>query len=351
MYSEVAYLRERYPKCRVAVFTYDPKSTIIPKDWNVRYPSYFPNRIRKRFWANVGYFFRTFWEVLIADLVVVGGGGILYDNEGQSFFKQRLEWKFRVGIAKLFRKRILFWGIGVDLAEKNVAKIKSLFSSRRISVTVRDPKSAKLLASVGVVAKVVPDPAFLTPPVRTPDAEIPEKVVGISIRKGYLKGELESVRSIVETVRREGFEPVFLNHSFHPGNPETDDRAHLANIARELGVNSTRSLDESLDAYKYLGAVIAMRLHAGVLSFVNGIPFFMLSYSKKTDAFAERAGSKWVMPSAEFDAEEFSERFSAFAASLSDVPPPFFALTEKCAKIKDESRTLYDETFYGLERA
>lgn len=57
------------------------------------------------------------------------------------------------------------------------------------------------------------------------------------------------------------------------------------------------------------------------------------------------------MPSAEFDAGKFAERFSAFAAGLSDVPPPFFALREKCAKIKDESRTLYDETFYGLERA
>lgn len=351
MLSEVSYLRQRYPKCRVAVFTYDPKSTLIPKDWNVRYPSYFPNRLRKRFWANVGYFFRTFWEVAIADLVVVGGGGILYDNEGQSFFKQRLEWKFRVGIAKLFRKRILFWGIGVDLSEKNVKKVRSLFTSKRAFVTVRDSKSAKLLETVGISAKVVPDPAFIVPPVRSSDADIPEKVVGISIRKGYLKGELESVKSILETVRSEGFEPVFLNQSFHPGDPETDDRAYLAALAREEGVNSTRSLDESLDAYGYLGAVVAMRLHAGVLSFVNGIPFFMLSYSKKTDAFVERSGSEWVMPSAEFDPVEFSARFSAFAASLSDVPPPFFALREKCAKIKDESRTLYDETFYGLERA
>lgn len=204
---------------------------------------------------------------------------------------------------------------------------------------------------MGIIAKVVPDPAFLVPSVRTPDAEIPEKVIGISIRKGYLKGELDSVRKILEIVRAHGFEPVFLNHSFHPGNPETDDRAYLTKLAKEEGVNSTRSLDESLDAYKYLGAVIAMRLHAGVLSFVNGIPFFMLSYSKKTDAFVERTGSPWSMPSSEFDSEAFSVRFSEFAASLSEVPPPFFALTEKCAKIKDESRTLYDETFYGLERA
>lgn len=116
-------------------------------------------------------------------------------------------------------------------------------------------------------------------------------------------------------------------------------------------MNSTRSLDESLDAYKYLGAVIAMRLHAGVLSFVNGIPLYMLSYSKKTDAFVEKSESAWSMSASEFDSEIFSAKFEEFAASLSEVPPPFFALAEKCAKIKEETRTLYDETFYGLERA
>lgn len=169
----------------------------------------------------------------MADLVVVGGGGIFYDNEGQSFFKQRLQWKSRVNIAKLFRKRILFWGIGVDLAPENVSKIRSLFTSKRTTVTVRDAKSAKSLESVGIMATIVPDPAFLVPPVRTPDAEIPEKVIGISIRKGYLKGELDSVRKILDIVRSHGFEPVFLNHSFHPGNPETDDRGYLANLAKE----------------------------------------------------------------------------------------------------------------------
>ncbi len=218
----------------------------------MRYFSYFPNALRARFWANVGYFFRTFWEVFRSDLVVVGGGGILYDNEGQSFFKQRMQWKFRVNAAKLFGKRVLFWGIGVDLSQKNVLKIRSLFTHPRTTVTVRDSKSAKLLDAVGIHAKVVPDPAFLVPPVRSPDSEVPEKVIGISIRKGYLKGELESVRKILEIVRAKGFEPVFLNHSFHPGDPETDDRAHLAKLAREEGANSTRSLDETLDAYNYL---------------------------------------------------------------------------------------------------
>lgn len=276
---------------------------------------------------------------------------MFYDNEGQSFFKQRVEWKFRMGIARMFRKRILFWGIGVDVRPKNAKKIRSIFSASRAVVTVRDPQSAETLRSVGIFAKVVPDPAFLVPPVREPDAEIPEKTVGISIRKGYLKDGIGAVESILKTVRKYGFEPVFLNHSFHPGNPETDDRAYLSDLAKREGVLSTSSLDASLDAYKYLGAVIAMRLHAGVLSFVNGIPFFMLSYSKKTDEFTKRAGCEWIMKTGDFNEAAFDEAFGKFVARLNDVPPPFFALTEKCGKIREEARTTYDETFYGLERA
>lgn len=349
MLSEVAYLRERYPECRVSVCTYDPKSTLIPADWGVRYFSYFPNGFRNRPMANAGYFFRTLWEIFRADLVVIGGGGIFYDNEsGQSFRKQVFEWSLRAGAARLFRKKLLYWGIGVDVKPERAGQLAKLF--RNANVTVRDAKSAQALAAVGVAAKVVPDPAFLVPAVRPADAA-PNKTVGISVRKGYLRGELDAVRHVVRIVRENGFEPVFLNHSFHPGNPETDDRAFVSNLAKEEGVRSLDSMDETMHAYRSLGAVVAMRLHAGVLSFINGIPFFLLSYSKKTDAFAERVGSEWIMPSGTFDEKRFSEAFARFAREVSAHSGPFFALSEKCGKIREEARNSYDEIFYGLERA
>lgn len=125
MLSEVGYLRERYPDCRVAVFTYDSKSTLLPESWNVGYFSYFPNGFRRRPFANVGYFFRTVWEIFRSDLVVIGGGGILYDNEaGQSFAKQAFEWRLRTAIAGIFRKKTLFWGIGVDVRPENARKLR-----------------------------------------------------------------------------------------------------------------------------------------------------------------------------------------------------------------------------------
>ncbi|MDQ1343365.1 MAG: pyruv trans protein [Patescibacteria group bacterium] len=175
--------------------------------------------------------------------------------------------------------------------------------------------------------------------------------MGISVRKGYLREETDSLRSIARIVRERGFSPLFLNHSFHPGNPETDDREFVARLAEEEGMASTDSLSASLDAYRSLDAVIAMRLHAGVLSFVNGIPFFLLSYSKKTDAFAERVGSPWILAASEFDETAFSEAFDRFITEYGESRVPFFALKEKYGRIREETRNSFDDTFYGLESA
>lgn len=357
--SEIAFLRDRYPGVRIAVSTYDPRSTLLPETWGIRSFSYFPNGLRKRPFANLGYLLRTVREIFTADLVVIGGGGILYDNEGaQSFPKQVFEWRIRTFLARCFRKRVLFWGIGVDVRPENARKLLPLFSSPLATVTVRDPKSADVLASVGVSAKIVPDPAFLLPSVRPvpPSGGLPEvrsstPKVGISIRDGSLPNGSADVESILRTVRDCGFSPIFLNTSFHPTDPELDDRTRTRGIAERESVPSTRDLHETLAAFADLDAVLAMRLHAGLLAFLNAVPCFVLSYSKKTDALVERVGSPWRMDAKRFDPELFDREFRRFAEWARSTTPPFFANAEKCATIGKEARTLYDDVFYGLERA
>lgn len=248
--AEVSFLRERYPNARISISTYDAKSTLIPDEWGIRYFSYFPNGFRRRPWANAGFFLRTVWEIFRSDLIVVGGGGIFYDNEGQSFGKQVFEWRFRTATARFFRKPVLFFGVGIDVSDENAEGLKPIF--RDAAVTVRDEKSAATLSRIGVSSKVVPDPAFLVPPIRE-DIEnvrgrpimdsIPK--IGISIRKGYLNGGDESVCRIIETVRKFGFDPFFLNHSFHPDNSETDDFQYAESFARKYGLWSTRSIGDS----------------------------------------------------------------------------------------------------------
>ena len=119
--AEYRYLRTRYPDAQIRIATYNPLSHLLPEDSRISFFSYFPNKFRVRPLSNIAYFFRNCYELFRADLVIIGGGGLFYDNEaGQSFQKQLFEWHLRVWVGRLFRKSILFWAIGIDVQEKNI---------------------------------------------------------------------------------------------------------------------------------------------------------------------------------------------------------------------------------------
>lgn len=73
---------------------------------------------------------------------------------------------------------------------------------------------------------------------------------------------MDDVRSIVETVRAGGFEPVFVHHSFHPSDVSTDDAAYVAGLAGEMGVRATASMGETVAAYAGFSFAVSMRLHS-----------------------------------------------------------------------------------------
>lgn len=188
--AETDLLRSKYPEAAFRIATYDAGSHFLPReDRKIAFFSYFPNAFRQRPFANVGYFFRNALEIWRADLVIIGGGGLFYDNEGQNFRKQVFEWKVRSFLARIFRKPVFFWGIGVDVRDGNVRSLEPVFRGAA-AVTVRDPESAAALAKIGIRATVAPDPAFLFDLSKTlsdpgvPVASEPSHAptVGISIR-------------------------------------------------------------------------------------------------------------------------------------------------------------------------
>ncbi len=68
--EEVRYLSARYPDADIRVATYDAASVLAT---GVRVFSYFPNGLCKRPFSNIGYAVRTVWEIMRADMIVVGG--------------------------------------------------------------------------------------------------------------------------------------------------------------------------------------------------------------------------------------------------------------------------------------
>lgn len=101
--QEYQYLKNRYPDATFSIFTYDSKSSLLPEDPSVEYVTYFPHRLKRRPFHNVWYLLKTILTVGKSDCVIIGGGGLLYDNEeGQDFGKLLRQWKFRVRLVNFF---------------------------------------------------------------------------------------------------------------------------------------------------------------------------------------------------------------------------------------------------------
>ena len=97
--------------------------------------------------------------------MIVGGGGILFDNEpGVSFGWLLWQWSLRVSIARMFHTTILFWGIGLELTEvSSKLKLKKFFKSGDL-IFVRDSQSKGLLDALEVPSLQIHDIVFLHAP-------------------------------------------------------------------------------------------------------------------------------------------------------------------------------------------
>lgn len=344
--AEYRFLRARYPDADLRIATYDPGAQLLPTDNKVTFFSYFPNGFGKNIFANIGYFFRNCYEIARADLVIVGGGGLFYDNEaGQSWKKQLLEWKLRIVAAKFFRTIVFFWGIGIDVSRENRAAFARLFAGKRTVVSVRDRESEKFIESIGQEVHRVRDPVFTL--------EYPESIrhktrpkVGLALRAGYMPNEPENIEKIIRFLQSEGFEPVFLTHSFHPTNALTNDAVSFARIADELQVHTTQTMDETFALYRDLTFVISMRLHASILSVVAGIPFYAISYAKKTDEILRDVGTSYVQRASTFDPEIFKTQFRELIQTRETQQ---FALIHKYDTIKANTLESYNFLFDGLQ--
>jgi len=113
--------------------------------------------------------FRHIKEVRKADLVVVGGGGLLRDNTNWRNLLRLLD---EIWLARLFGRKTMLYAIGIGPFRTALGKWLIAQTVRRCDlVTVRSERCAALLREIGVAPErihVVADPAFLfTPQVPT----------------------------------------------------------------------------------------------------------------------------------------------------------------------------------------
>ncbi len=287
---EVQFIQKHYwENISITVFTYDPASTLI-RDPSISYVSYFPNDIRHHFFRNVGYFFHNIYLIARADVLIVGGGGIIFDNEpGVSVWWLFAQWSMRIAIARMFHTILLFWGIGLELTDiTNRMRLKWLFVSGDL-LLVRDSQSKWLLDALEIPSIQIPDIVYLydVPELAKPIS--PVKLVGISIRWGFLGYRDVVIPDIYDHLVALGYKPIFLVFSTS-GDEEQNDITYIRKVMLWRTYNVTKNITQTLDMIPFLYAMIGMRLHAGILACVHEIPYLPISYGPKTNDLISTLG-------------------------------------------------------------
>lgn len=280
--EELKFLQNHYGEMAdFTIFTHDQKSSFV-HDSSVHFVSYFPNNISKNFLGNIGYFFKNIWLILRADIIIIGWGGLIFDNEpGVNFDILLAQWYFRVKLARISGAAIVFLGLSIEVKNtKNKMKLGKIFKQGDF-IILRDEKSVGILDALGIASSYIPDIVFLHEPKKLEKLP-PKKRVGISVRGGFLWDTERVIPEIYEFLEKSGYDPVFLIHTA-TGEDSQNDALFIKRIMTGKTYNVTGSIEHTLNLYPSLHAVIGMRFHSSILACIYELPFLMISYGPKTD--------------------------------------------------------------------
>lgn len=232
-------------------------------------------------------------EMQTADALVFAGGSIFQDvsSTRSVFYYSNL-----VKTAKSAKKKVIMLGQGVGPLTSFLGKsaARSAFNAADV-IAVRDPASVTSLKELGFkgMPRVTGDMAFLLPQIKQEDSMSQEygmanmKTVGISARP--FKG-IDVVKIFGELARQlfaAGYLPVLIEMDREADGPL------IMELDKVMGgkVPSMRRLPNPMQyqqRVRRMDSVIAMRLHAGILAAMVGVPTVMVSYDPKVTAMAKQ---------------------------------------------------------------
>ena len=240
-------------------------------------------------------------EIERLDLLVLGGGGILYDRESEPYLH----------IARLAQDadiRTATYAIGIGPLERPSEREAVAETLGRMEcITVRDAPAKQLLEEIGVEreALVTADPALLLEPqpfgereLRAEGVSSERPLVGMSVREpGGAAEELEPGvyhRLLADAadfiVARFGADVLFV-----PMERQDIGHSHrvVADMARPDHASVLRASYEPrqvLGLMQHLDMAVGMRLHFLIFAAIAQVPLMPLPYASKVAALLDRLG-------------------------------------------------------------
>ncbi|MFG1678183.1 polysaccharide pyruvyl transferase family protein [Micromonospora sp. NPDC049282] len=285
----LADLRQHEPDARIIVFSRNPAHTALAHPDVEAVP-----------WEGVSRVDSS--QVLDQlDLLVLGGGGILYDKEARRYLRV-------VRVAQERGLPLLTYAVGVGPLTDGVdtGMVRETLA-QAVEVTVRDQESRMVLEEAGLInpITVTADPAFLLEPEEFPAQWLREegvpagsRLVGLSVREPGRAAERLDVDGYHRLLAQIG---DFLVHRidayvlFVP--MERDDIRHSHGVlSHMIAADRGRILHgdyrpaQVLGLMRHFDLAVGMRLHFLIFAAMMNTPFLPLPYAGKVFDLAQRLG-------------------------------------------------------------
>lgn len=285
----LADLREQEPNARIVVFSRDPAHTQLAHPHVEAVP-----------WEGVS---RADSALMLEqlDLLILGGGGILYDREARRYLRV-------VRVAQERGLPVLTYAVGVGPLTDGVdsGMVRETLAGAA-EVTVRDQESRVVLEEAGLLSPitVTADPAFLLQPEEFPEQLLREegvpsgkRLVGMSVREPGRAAERLDVDGYHRLLAQIGDFLVHRIDAYVVFVPmERDDIRHSHGVMSHMtAADRGRVLHgdylprQVLGLMRHFDIAVGMRLHFLIFAAMVGTPFLPLPYAGKVFDLAQRLG-------------------------------------------------------------
>jgi len=254
--------------------------------------------------------FKTFPLLAKCDKVVIGGGGLFFDNRLYDISFSHLLNLFIVTLwLKPLRKEVMIYAMGCSHLDSRLGRwmTKVILNNAKI-ISVRDELSKKIFSECADKEIVLGgDPAFLLEPKKTARVEKivrlwpkTEKIlISLSelmfIRKGVANREdvlKRFSRQVCEFAKQNAY--TILTYTNYTNQKFASKIAGLCGKpARTMFEGENHLLPEELIyLFSRVDFVIATQMHVGIFAYLAGVPLMSLIYDDKVEEFNRRIGNQ-----------------------------------------------------------
>ncbi len=246
------------------------------------------------------------YALLESRMLISGGGGLLQDSTS---IRSPLYYLAMVLLAKLTGKKVMFYAQGIGPLKTFTGKTLTSYIANMVDfITVRDEKSARILKELGVCkppVEVTTDPVFAMKPACEPDVlnvfaaeKIPfegNRWIGLSVRDWNSSVDyLNIISRVVDRLSEEFSCKILLIPMHYPDDLLVSRRIKNTMKSSVYIVSGEYSPRILMGMLGKMNILIAMRLHAVIMSSVLGVPSLPLAYDPKIANISEQLGLKYL---------------------------------------------------------